>query len=409
MNPKRPNKRRLSGLVTLLLSLGLLGAGVLGMQSLAGMKKPPERKEIVEKPLPVEITIAKAETIIPEIIGYGEVKAVKKVRISAEVSGRIIEVHSELEVGKTVPKGAQLIKIDTRNDQLLLQTNKERLSIFERNLQIAKNEFKRFESFYRKNKLVTLSELEKAEQNSNLIMDQIRQLEYENHLARLNLDRSVLHAPFDGRIKSITIEKGQFVSTGDVLVTLVDDTILEVHVSLDSEKARKILRFSQETGNTKRFWFANLLKVPSAIQWTQNNESVRATGVTDRVLKFDPKARTLQIAIRLNAENKLFTNTFPIVEGMFCQVRIPGKPLQNVIKLPRQAVGYDNKINIVTENRLKTVPVGVKWVDDGNVYVSSGIRENEKIILTRLSNPVENTLVDYTNKKTMIAKKGGSF
>jgi multidrug efflux pump subunit AcrA (membrane-fusion protein) len=111
----------------------------------------------------------------------------------------------------------------------------------------------------------------------------------------------------------------------------------------------------------------------------------------------------------LNAENKLFTNTFPIVEGMFCQVRIPGKPLQNVIKLPRQAVGYDNKINIVTENRLKTVPVGVKWVDDGNVYVSSGIRENEKIILTRLSNPVENTLVDYTNKKTMIAKKGGSF
>jgi len=379
------------------------------MQSLAGMKKPPERKEIVEKPLPVEITIAKAETIIPEIIGYGEVKAVKKVRISAEVSGRIIEVHSELEVGKTVPKGAQLIKIDTRNDQLLLQTNKERLSIFERNLQIAKNEFKRFESFYRKNKLVTLSELEKAEQNSNLIMDQIRQLEYENHLARLNLDRSVLHAPFDGRIKSITIEKGQFVSTGDVLVTLVDDTILEVHVSLDSEKARKILRFSQETGNTKRFWFANLLKVPSAIQWTQNNESVRATGVTDRVLKFDPKARTLQIAIRLNAENKLFTNTFPIVEGMFCQVRIPGKPLQNVIKLPRQAVGYDNKINIVTENRLKTVPVGVKWVDDGNVYVSSGIRENEKIILTRLSNPVENTLVDYTNKKTMIAKKGGSF
>jgi len=87
--------------------------------------------------------------------------------------------------------------------------------------------------------------------------------------------------------------------------------------------------------------------------------------------------------------------SLPLVEGMFCTVRIPGKQLKNVVRLPRWAVTFDNTVYIVNgENRLKTIPVTVARTEGETIYVSAGLNPGDTVITTRLIDPLENALLE---------------
>ncbi len=379
---------------TLLVSIGLLGAGFFGMQTLADMKTPPVKKEIKENALAVEIKKADYESITPFITGFGEVISVEVVPLSAEMQGKVIHIHPQLEVGKLIQKGKVIAKIDTSEEMLMLESNKKRLTALWRNLELAKKEYQRMKMLYKKDQLVSASYVEKAEQSYQSLKDGISMLEHAIHVSQLKIKKATLKAPFHGRIKSVSVEKNQYVSPGVPLVTIVNDSKLEIHVSIDSEKAQKILQFKDSAITHKQVWFSELKQVGVFVSWNEGTSTVEQKGVLDRVVGFDSKTRTLNLAIRLISRESKKMPGFPIVEGMFCQVKIQGKKIDKVIKLPRHAVKYNNHVYMVVENRLKTVPVGISWIENDFVFVSEGIMENDQIILTRLSDPLENSLVE---------------
>ncbi|MBU2513086.1 efflux RND transporter periplasmic adaptor subunit [bacterium] len=389
-------------LVVFLPCLLLLGGGILGMQILAGMKSPPIEKLISERPLPVEVLKADMESVTPFITGYGEVGAVNVVTISPEIPGKVVEVHPRLERGELIAEGETLIKIDTSEDDLSLKINKTRLKTLKRNLELVKREYQRLENLYQKNKLASLSDVEKAEQGYNTMIDQVNQLEHSIDSSQLNIKRGTITAPFDGRVKTVSVERGQYVSPGVSVVTLADDSLLEILVSVDSEKAKELLRFKTDSISKSRFWFSRLEQSTVTISWLQGEHSVETGGILHRIVDVDPKTRTLKLAVRLSAENTPDLPAFPIVEGLFCQVKIPGAIIKNVIKLPRQAVQFDNKVRIVVESRLKTIPVDVKWVDSDFAFITAGLKSDDTVIISNLSEPMENSLVE-TSTHELIA------
>jgi hypothetical protein len=87
------------------------------------------------------------------------------------------------------------------------------------------------------------------------------------------------------------------------------------------------------------------------------------------------------------------------VEGMFCSVKIPGRTLHNVFRLPRQAVSFENTVCLANSNRLKTVPIKVARVEGENVYIAGGLNAGDTVITTRLIDPLENALIEITIKK----------
>ncbi len=87
----------------------------------------------------------------------------------------------------------------------------------------------------------------------------------------------------------------------------------------------------------------------------------------------------------------------PLVEGMFCSVKIPGRTLNNVFRLPRQAVSFENTVHLAIDNRLKTVPVKVARMEGENVYVYGGLNADDMVVTTRLIDPLENVLLEITN------------
>ena len=80
---------------------------------------------------------------------------------------------------------------------------------------------------------------------------------------------------------------------------------------------------------------------------------------------------------------------------MFCSVQIPGKQLENVFRLPRWAVTFDNTVYVANaDNRLQTGPVTVARTEGETVYVSKGLSVGDSVITTRLIDPLENALLE---------------
>jgi RND family efflux transporter MFP subunit len=387
--------------ISIVISVIVLLSGVMGMAILARLKTPPAEAKNGERPLKVETLQVEQKDVSVFITGYGEVKALNVVSIASEVPGKIVKIHPRLETGEIIPKGELLFKIDPKDYLTIRKTGRERLKILKRSHELAKKEYERVRILFAKNNVGTQTGVEAAEKAMLSVADQINQISQVLETAATNLERCEVRAPFNARIKSVALEKGQYVTPGQNVVTLADDAVLEIQVPLDSRDARKWLRFREDKTSGKTAWFSALEQVPCKISWTENNNGQTWDGRLHRVVKFDRQTRTLTVAVRVDAAtaNKKNHLSLPLAEGMFCSVKIPGRTLHSVFQLPRQAVSFDNTVYIAVDNRLKTVPVKVARVEGENAYVAVGLNAGDMVVTTRLIDPLENALLQITNKK----------
>jgi RND family efflux transporter MFP subunit len=397
---KKSSKPAMSFLTSIIICILVLLLGVSGMIMLTRLKKPPAEAENGERSLRVETMQIKKEDVPVVITGYGEVKALTVVPIAPEVSGRIVDIHSRLKIGEIIPKGEVLFKIDPKDYLTVLKTNRKRLKILKRSYELAQKEYQRILALYKKDNVVALSGLEAAEKTMLAAADLENQIIQVLETAENNLERCEVRAPFNARIKSVSLEKGQYVTPGQNVITLSDDSVLEIQIPLDSRDARKWLRFNRNEKNGNTSWFPNVEQVPCKISWTENNDGQTWDGRLHRIVKFDQQTRTLIVAVRFDAKTALnkSSQSMPLVEGMFCSVKIPGRTLYNVFRLPRQAVSFENTVHIAVKDRLKTLPVNVVRMDGENVYVAGGINTGDMVVTTRLIDPLENTLLEITNR-----------
>jgi multidrug efflux pump subunit AcrA (membrane-fusion protein) len=422
----------------------ILAVGIFGMTSLASLKKPPAAAKNKERALQVEAIRAQPADAPVIITGYGEAHALKVVPISPEVSGTIVEIHPRLNAGEIISRGETLFRIDIRNydaatkeaqatvkqwENTIKRLEKQyaidrrRLLTLQRNRELAELEFQRLQSLFQKNQVGTRSGVEKAELAFNAATDQVDQMkqtlalfpiqikEAQNSLASararlsvaiVNLDRCTLVADFDARVKSVSIEQGQYVALGQQALILADDSTLEIHVPLDSRDARQWLQFNGNRQHGQAAWFTGLEPVVCSIRWTEDSGGHMWKGRLHRVVRFDRQTRTLTVAVRIDSTNAPENGAqgLPLVEGMFCAVDIPGKTLKNIYRLPNWAVSYKNTIYKIRDSRLKTVPVKVARVEGNTTIVSEGLQQGDLVVSTRLADPLENILLEVTHVNT---------
>jgi len=428
-----PQSRRIG--LRALVCLLILGAGTIGMKGLASLKKPPAETVPQEHPVKVATQTVALETVQVTIKGYGEVKTLNTVTFAPEVSGRIVKIHPNLEAGAIIPAGARLFTIDGRDYQAALDEARATLAGLEQNLQrlikqlemdrqrlktlsrsrdLSLNEFKRLQQLFEADKVGTRSAVDAAEQAYNGAIDrhnllqqaidiyplQIQELRHNMAAARARrdqaqtrLERCEVRTHFTGRVKQADIEKGQFVTPGLPAVTLADDSVLEVHVPLDSREAAAWLRFN-EKDETSGAWFKGVKQTACTLRWTEAPDRHSWQGTLDRVVQFNPESRTLTVAVRIVADQVISRNgALPLVEGMFCTVSIPGRTLTDIARLPRWSVSFDHKVFLAVDQRLKTVPVEVVHHEGEEVLVAGGLAAGDLVVTTRLVDPLENTLL----------------
>ena len=415
----------------------ILFTGIGGFVALASLKKPPAEAHNGERPLKVKVVSVSAQTIPVTVTGYGQVRALNVVKLSAQVGGQVVALHPRLEVGEVIDEGELLLRIDPRDyaaavaqsraevaqwssvvQRLQKQAgiDEERLKTLERSRELARAEFERVQTLFATHSVGTRSGVDRAEQAYNASVDvadqmaqavalyPIRIKESRSSLAaararlkqaQASLERCEVRAPFAGRLTLASAEQGQFVAPGTVLAAMADDTVLEIQVPLDSRDVRKWLRFADTETSTTGAWFGRPEAVECRVRWTEDKQGHVWRGTLHRVVAFDQKTRTITVAIRVHAAAARSENGgLPLVEGMFCAVEIPGKDLSDAYQVPREAVSYTNTVFLAQGDRLKTRSVQVARVDGDDAFITEGLSNGDRVIVTRLVDPLENSLLE---------------
>ncbi|MBI2423120.1 MAG: HlyD family efflux transporter periplasmic adaptor subunit [Candidatus Hydrogenedentes bacterium] len=418
--------------------------GLGGMFLLSSLKKEPAAAEIKEHSLKVETLPLHPEDVPVLITGYGEVRALDTVKISAQVAGIITEIHPKLEVGGIIPKDEVLFRIDARDYQAQLDQaasqmaqlentilrlkkqyaiDQQRVETLQRSEKLANDEFERVKTLLEKDEVGTKSHVDQMEMAYNQMADQKDQLSQAvdlypvrikeaesalegakamHDLAKVNLERTEVRAPFNARVKLVNVELGQLVSPGAAVLSLANDAVLEISVPLDSRDARTWLQFAEKAasdGVNELAWFGSLEPVTCKVQWTESNEDHYWEGKLHRVEELDQETRTVTVAIRLDGNNTSAGGEgLPLVEGMFCRVEIPGTLMKQVYRIPRWAINFDSEVYVAKGDRLEIRKVEALRTQGEETFVAGGVQPGESIITTRLVNPFPNSLLEVLNK-----------
>lgn len=429
----------------------LIGAGALALGAAVAVglvmyrRAPVEASQDTQKEASIRVEAFRPEREdVPVFLsGYGEVRPVRCASIAAEVSGTVVVMPPEIVSGALVDEGALLFSMDRRPYEarakdaegqvgqaenalraleLELEGAKLRVATLNRATALATASVDRARQQVREG-IGSQSELDKADEamvaaqaseqlaEKELDVFPYRVAEAENRLAsarellrlaELDLSHCEVRAPFRGRVQEVDAERGQYLVPGQSALTLADDSALEISVSLDGKECQRWLRRA-EVRTDARAWFSSIEQVACTIYWTEDENASGWTGVLDRVEAFDPASRTLTVAVRV-APSAGEQDAFPLVEGMFCRVSIPGKPLEDVFRMPAIAVSFEDTIYVVEDGRLRTRPIEVVRRSDEYVYVASGIEPSDLVIATRLVDPLDNTLCEVTTVSANAAR-----
>lgn len=232
-----------------------------------------KRRKPREAGQPVRVLEVTSYTAVPRAVGYGIVEAQRNWQGVAEVSGRVIETHERLEVGRLVREGTVLFKIDPGSYELekdrtqatvkatRAQINelkareasaRANLKVEEKVLSLARKDHARLKELYNQG-TVSLLDLEAAERD--VLSAERSVLSYQNTLkelpasrkvlqanleqvqagvagANLDLARTEIVAPFTMRIREVNAIEGQAISSGQILVVGDAVDVMEIPAQL---------------------------------------------------------------------------------------------------------------------------------------------------------------------------------
>jgi membrane fusion protein, multidrug efflux system len=153
--------------------------------------------------LPVEVAVARTDTVRDEITATGEIEALQSIDLRPEVDGRIVEIVAR--EGQEVEQGAPLIKVD--DAQL-----KAQVAQLEAQRDLAKQALARTQELIAQH-AASGADLEQAEAT-----ERSAQAQYD--LQRIRLDRTTVRAPFGGVVGQRHVSLGDYVTPSTPLMTL---------------------------------------------------------------------------------------------------------------------------------------------------------------------------------------------
>src|SRR5260370_3380029 len=153
--------------------------------------------------LPVEVVVARMDTVRDEIAPTGQVEAVQSIGLSPEADGRIVEIV--IREGQEVEQGTPLFKVD--DAQLRAQGAQ-----LEAQRDLAQQALARAKDLAQQNASST-ADLEKAEA-------EMRSAQAQYDLQRIRLERATVRAPFAGVVGQRYVSLGDYVTNSTKLASL---------------------------------------------------------------------------------------------------------------------------------------------------------------------------------------------
>ncbi len=186
------------------------------------------------KPIEVQTEKVRRDRIVQTINASGSLIPITEVKISANVSARIMNIA--VKEGDIVKKGDLLIELDKTQYEAAYEKAQSYVQSNKANLRKVASDMKRMQALYKQN-LTSAAELESAEAQLQLAESQVVQAEAALKQARDDLDKTRIEAPMAGIVTRLEKEIGEIalgsVFQEDVILVISDMSEVKVEVEVD--------------------------------------------------------------------------------------------------------------------------------------------------------------------------------
>jgi len=363
--PKFP-KIRFTGFLTPRLAwLPVAGSFMLLIVFLFLLSPSADEQE-KEVKIPEFVTIqAEARDVQLELDSQGMATARRRVSLTMETGGQIIELAPEFRNGGWAEEGMPLVQLDPEPFALevtqhrhQLQAAKLHLDHTKANASVARRLADRQATDFALHK----PQLAEAQARVDAALSALR-------MAERRMELATLRAPFSGRLEKVSLTAGQYIAAGQVLGTLFSSDQMEVRLPIQDSWLRLLDLPSQEV--------AQDLNIPVRLQGSFGGQSHVWAGVIRR-REGGLNANQMTWLI---ADIAVKPGEFSLEPGVYVAASIKGRKLTNVMVLPRTALINDQSVWVITnEQMLQRKKVEWLYRDNEFVYVSKGLQPGEQVL-----------------------------
>jgi len=364
-------------IVKKLLPFVIVLAGLALVVFMTMMRPKPEKEEKVAIVPYVKTTSFVSGPVSMDVEATGTVQALNSVNIVSQVQGKIISVSKNMKTGGFFKKSQTLFTIDPREYKLRVQAAQAEVKRQELNLvkeeadaDVAKSEW---ESFSKNNPDSEPGDLVLRKPQIATAQAGLEAAQANLDLAKLNLERTVITAPFTGRVVSKMVGIGQVISMGTQLASIYSEELMEIEVPLNDKK----LQWIDITGKK-----SPEVTVMSDFSGKKNSWKGQVKRMT---AELQNKSRLPKLIIEV--KRPYTTKNVPMLPNMFVKVVMEGKKLENAFKIPSRIV-RDEKIYVVKDGVIEIRNVKVDGYLGDLAVISDGLKSGEKVVTSVLRDAV---------------------
>ena len=345
------------------------------------IKLKPEAEFQKPKIIPqvVETLIAYPSEVRAKISSQGTIKPEHEISVTSEVSGKVIWVSENFLDGAGFNIRDTLMKIEKRDYELALISTES--SLFQARLALEREEAEANLASIEWKRVgkgdassLTLREPQLAQARAVLAAAEAA---YEQ--SKRNLERTVIIAPFNGRVRRKLVDLGTNLIPGFRIADIYNTANFEVRLPI-TDKDIPFLGIPLD---------GTMLESkdrPSVLLFTNyGGENFQANGFILRSeSEIDPKTRMISViaTIPISDINK------SLKVGMFVNAEIEGLSYSGVTVVPRNSV-KDDMIWVVKDQKLRRKSVEVIRLEDDFAFIADGLNKNDRVLITRLSSYVD--------------------
>lgn len=397
-----------------LLPISIIVIAIMVFVILKQTKPESAVRQQPEKLWRVNTVMANFKTISPEVRLYGRVETPRKSYLTSALVANVIST-SVLE-GELVKSGQVLVELDDTDAQLLLTQRLAELSEVNALLNSEQQRYQRDKALLvqqqdvleittkavaraqklQQSQLVSQASLDDSiaakqrqavilrslefdlqEHPSRLIQIQAQKKRAEALLkqAEVDLSRTNVIAPFDGRISQLSVSIGDRLRAGDNILSVYDISYLEVRAQIPGRYIKQV---------------QNLMAKGVTLTAQANNDELTLNRLSGEV-QLDSGG--IDGLFRFTANNDT-----PVL-GSFIELILTLSPQDNVMAIPSDSLYGLNQVYIIKEGYLQAIDInriGEYSNNNQTLFLirSDAIKQGDKIITTQLPNAMTGLRVE---------------
>jgi RND family efflux transporter MFP subunit len=364
MNLRRRRQQRIRRGISRLRATARI-SGWITISALAAILTGCGEKPKPQPPPPPKVTVAQPlhQTVTDYLELTGNTQAIYTVQLVARVAGYLEQVL--FQDGQIVKKGQPLFVIQRNTYEDNLRRAEAAIAQYRAQLQYAESQFARYSSLIRDN-AIAQADLDNWSYQRDLAQANLRSAESQRELAKLDLDYTLVTAPFDGRMDRRQVDPGNLVGSGGSTVLASINQIDPIYVYFnisDHDLARLRKRARGIPGSSDSRNWSVQVGLPGEDGYPhQGHLDFAAISLTTTT------GTLLMRGILPNRDGG-------ILPGLYARVRVPLEQKASLV-VPEVAIGHDqqgsyvfvvDEKNVVERRSVKTGPTvdALRAIDDG--------------------------------------------